>query len=354
MIFRQVITLSDKILFYESLSNLLDGWVTLLTGLKGFSERLGSGILKASIDNLVYFVENGDALNIAMRKIPDQFNEKEIAIIEAGEQTGLLKNSFESVAIDLRMQEDLRRKIIWALTYPVIIVFFLLLAFLVVMTYVIPQILPLLVETTTELSFATRSLIATSEFSQKNFWYIIAWVLGCTFMFRGYTSTSSGKAWLDKMLIVFPLFGRIYRSYLVVQVLSTFALLLSSGVSIVRSLRLTAASAGNVVIYSMFHQIAESLSRGSKLTESMKEVDPTHMFFGLDILQMMETGERTSTVHIVARKISEQYRREVDAALAVMVKFIEPFALLISGVFVLWFAVAIFSAIMQIVSIAGV
>jgi type II secretory pathway component PulF len=86
--------------------------VTLLTGLKGFSERLGSGILKASIDNLVYFVENGDALNIAMRKIPDQFNEKEIAIIEAGEQTGLLKNSFESVAIDLRMQEDLRRKII--------------------------------------------------------------------------------------------------------------------------------------------------------------------------------------------------------------------------------------------------
>jgi type IV pilus assembly protein PilC len=173
-------------------------------------------------------------------------------------------------------------------------------------------------------------------------------------MFRGYTSTSSGKAWLDKMLIIFPLFGRIYRSYLVVQVLSTFALLLSSGVSIVRSLRLTAASAGNVVIYSMFHQIAESLSRGSKLTESMKEVDPTHMFFGLDILQMMETGERTSTVHVVARKISEQYRREVDAALAVMVKFIEPFALLISGVFVLWFAVAIFSAIMQIVSIAGV
>jgi type II secretory pathway component PulF len=104
----------------------------------------------------------------------------------------------------------------------------------------------------------------------------------------------------------------------------------------------------------MFHQIAESLSRGNKLTQSMRDADPDHMFFGLDILQMMETGERTSTVHIVSRKISEQYRREVDASLAVMVKFIEPLALLLSGIFVLWFAVAIFSAIMQVVSIAGV
>jgi type II secretory pathway component PulF len=68
---------------------------------------------------------------------------------------------------------------------------------------------------------------------------------------------------------------------------------------------------------------------------------------------MIESAERTSTVHAVTLKISEQYKREVDAALAVLVRFIEPVALLAAGVFVLWFSVAIFSAIMQVVALSG-
>ena len=69
---------------------------------------------------------------------------------------------------------------------------------------------------------------------------------------------------------------------------------------------------------------------------------------------MIESAEKTSTIHQVADKIREQYRREVDASLAIMVKLIEPIALLLAGIFVMWFAIAIFSSIMQIVDVAGV
>jgi type II secretory pathway component PulF len=68
---------------------------------------------------------------------------------------------------------------------------------------------------------------------------------------------------------------------------------------------------------------------------------------------MLESAEKTSQLDIIAKKISEQYKREVDAALSVMVKFIEPTALLLAGVFVLWFAIAIFSSIMQVVAIGA-
>lgn len=68
---------------------------------------------------------------------------------------------------------------------------------------------------------------------------------------------------------------------------------------------------------------------------------------------MIESAEKTSTVHQVSLRISEQYRREVDASLAIMVKLIEPIALLMAGVFVMWFAIAIFSSIMQVVGVAG-
>lgn len=85
----------------------------------------------------------------------------------------------------------------------------------------------------------------------------------------------------------------------------------------------------------------------------MRESDERGDIFTPDILQMVESAEKTSTLHEVTSKISEQYRREVDASLSVMVKFIEPIALLLAGVFVLWFAIAIFSAIMQVVAVGG-
>ena len=86
----------------------------------------------------------------------------------------------------------------------------------------------------------------------------------------------------------------------------------------------------------------------------MQSADATEKIFTPDIIQMIESAEKTSTVHEVTSKISEQYHREVDASLVVMVKFIEPAALLLAGIFVLWFAVAIFSAIMQVVAIGNV
>ena len=99
---------------------------------------------------------------------------------------------------------------------------------------------------------------------------------------------------------------------------------------------------------SLFDRIAADISHGKRLSESLSDVDQAHFIFTPDILQLIESAEKTSTVHQVTKKISDQYHRELDASLAVMVKFIEPVALLLAGLFVMWFALAIFSVVMQI------
>ena len=352
--FTQNIPLKDKILFYESIANLLDGWVTLLSALRGFSTRLTPWALKEAVENTVFFIEGGDLLNVAMRKIPNFYDDKEIAIIESGEQTGMMRDTFDAIAKELRMQEELRRKVVGALTYPFIILIFLGLALVVVMVYVIPQIMPIITEMTTELPWSTKSLVWVSEFMKNNIVLLVLFVFAFGLLFLGYTRTEQGKRFVDTQKLFLPLIGRMYRSYLVVQVMSTFHLLLSSGVSIIKALRLTGSSSWNKVVAGLYNSIAESVSRGQKLAESLQSSDPQGIIFSPDILQMIESAEKTSTIHEVSGKISEQYRREVDAALAVLVKFIEPAALLLAGVFVMWFAVAIFSAIMQVVTVAWV
>lgn len=289
-----------------------------------------------------------------MRKLPNFYSEKEVAIIEAGEQTGMLKDTFMAISMELRMQEELRTKVLGALTYPIIILIFLVLAIAVVMVYVIPQIMPVIVEMATELTFSTRSLIAVSDFLRSNIIWILLFVISSVLIFRGFVVTESGKMWFDRFKVYNFLSGKVYKNYMIVQVMNTFYLLSSSGVSVVKALRLTGASSGNVYIASLYHRIANAVSTGRKISEAMIENDPEHYIFTPDILQLIESAEKTSTVHQVSHKIAAQYRRELDASLAIMVKFIEPVALLSAGIFVLWFAVAIFSVIMQITKSAGI
>ncbi len=342
----------DKVLFYESISNLLEWWVTLLAWLKWLADRLDNGAFRDVVENTIFFLESGDALNVAMRKIPGFYGDKEIAIIESGEQTWMMSITFAAIAKELRMQEDLRRKIVWALAYPFIIFGFLILAIIVVMIYVIPQIMPMIFEMTTDIPWSTRSLIAISDFTENNIWYIVLFSCAMGLFFYGYVSTISGKKWLDTSKIKFPLIGKVYKNYMIVQVMDTFALLMSSWVSILKSLKLTWVSSWNAIVTLMFESIARDVSAGKKIAESFKEADPYRILFTSDIIQMIESAERTSTLDSTARKIGEQYRREVDSSLAIMVKFIEPIALLWAWVFVLWFAVAIFSAIMQVVAVS--
>lgn len=348
------ISLKDKILFYESVANLLEGGITILWALKWLASRTQPGAFHDTLENTIFFIESGDALNIAMRKFPNFYNEKEIAIIESGEQTGMLKDSFQAIALELRSQEDLRRKVIGALTYPFVILFFLVLALTVVMTYVVPQIMPIIAEMNATPWLSTRSLIAVSNFFRHHFLFMIIILIASSMIFRGYVMTESGKQWFDRIKLYTPVIGIVYKNYLIVQVMSTFQLLASSWVSIVKTLRLTGAASGNVEVGNMYTHMANEISKWKKISEAMVDADKIWYFFSSDIIQMIESAEKTSTVHQTSKKISEQYRREVDASLGVMVKLIEPIALLMAWVFVMWFAIAIFSSIMQVVDLAGV
>jgi type II secretory pathway component PulF len=107
-------------------------------------------------------------------------------------------------------------------------------------------------------------------------------------------------------------------------------------------MQLTGESSGNVVIKKMFMSLSQDIAGGNKISTSMIAQDTEQSFFTLDIIQMIESAERTSTIGAVSAKIATQYKREVDFAVANMVKYIEPSALLLAGIFVLWFAIAIF------------
>lgn len=347
------ISLKEKALFYEHLSNLVDGGVTLIEALKSFVEKTGNPRFFRDAGELLLLIESGDTMSIAMKKLPRTFERSEVSIIEAGEQSGTMQRSFVSLANDLRSRQELKTKLVSAMTYPAIIVIFLLVAVTIIMAYVVPKLLPLFATAGTELPFATKSLVATSSFVSTHFFLLLFAITGLLLIVWSYVSTYEGKKKLDSLLLRIPLVGRIYRNYLIVRTASMLGLLLGAGIPIIKTLKLTAESTGNVVYEEAINTVAESVGTGKKITESLESVDPKFRLFTRDFVQLIGAGEKTSTVNKVCAKIAEQYNREVDSSVAMLVKFVEPGAILVAGGFVLWFAFAIFAAVMKITETVG-
>lgn len=141
------------------------------------------------------------------------------------------------------------------------------------MMYVVPQIMPIIAEFGTNVSFSTRSLLFVSNFLRNNVLFIIMILIAFGLIFRGYTMTDIGRKRLDNFKIYAPIIGPIYKNYLIVQVMSTFHLLSSSGVSIIKTLRLTGDATGNMIMIDKYTYMADEVSKGKKISEAMFNAD---------------------------------------------------------------------------------
>lgn len=207
--------------------------------------------------------------------------------MESGEQSGTLQKSFASIAADLRAREEIRMKLKAALTYPVVIMLFLMVAVLVVMTYVVPKLVPLFQTSGTELPAVTAALMDTSNFVRNHFVLIVVFAVAAVFGFRGWISTYSGRYAFDLYALRAPLVGTLYRNYLIVRISSMLSLLIGAGIPIIKTLRLTGESTGNLVFEEKIAEVASKVEMGKKLAESLAEVDPEFRVFTRDFVQIV-------------------------------------------------------------------
>lgn len=343
----------EKSNFYEYLSVMLDSGVNFIQALDSFSDRTKNEYFKEKIWEIKTYVSSWESLSKAMKKMPDLFDDTETSITEAWEKSGSLVNSLESLSNDFKKIHNLRWKIKGALTYPIIIFLFLIVAVIIVMTYVIPMLKPLFDTAQVELPFATTALIATSDFISNYLLHLIIWISLLFIWLVFYRNTPSGKEVFDRFFLGLPLIWNLYRNYIISRVASNLGVLISAWVAILKILTLVGKSTNNVVYVALFDRIITKVSSGSKIVESMLEVDPTHEYFPSDFITMLSVWEKTANIWKITEKINNQYTIEIDNSLASITKWIEPIAIASAWIFVLWFAFAIFGAILKLTQTVG-
>ena len=341
------VTLKDRFNFYEYMATMVDGWVTVPDALVSILDRVTNAFFREKIKELRIFISSGDSFSRAMKKMPDVFPAAEAAVIASGEESWNLVHSLTKLSEDLRSRFELSQKIKWAMTYPLIIFLFLIWAVVIVLLYVIPEVKTMFVEQGIDLPLATRALIATSDFLINHYVLLLFLIISWIIWFAAYLATDTWKRSVNYFVINAPLIGKVYRNYTLAQVSWSLGSLNAGWISIVKTLRLVGESTGSYIYSNLLEDVAKDVSKWKWLVESLWERDEAKEFFPQDFLQMLSVWEKTATLEWVTKKIKVQYTKEVDYALQNLVKWIEPLAILIAWIFVLWFAFAVFGAILE-------
>lgn len=342
------VSLIDKFNFYEYLSIMLDWWVTIVAALESVNKKIKNLYFKEKISELLLFISSWDSLNKAMKKIPDVFSQSETSIVEAWEKSWTLVNSLNTLAVESKKLYELKQTVKSSLTYPLIIIIFLVIAVMIVMTYVVPALIPLIEDAWVEKPFATVALIATSNFISNNFILIILFLLAFVFLVYSYKSTEVWKKNFDNLFLKLPLIWDVYKNYIIASSSSILWVLMNAWIPVVKSIILVWKSTNNLVYENLYNDVSVRVGNWKKIVDSILEVDELNEYFPSDFVQLLSVWEKTASIDKVCKKLNDQYTREVNYSLANLTKWIEPIAILVAWVFVLWFAFAIFGAILKL------
>lgn len=314
-------------IFARQMSVLIDAELPLIQGLNILAEQTRNAYFKRVIIEVRTDVEGGSSLDQALRKHPKVFDDLFCNLIASGEQSGTLDTMLIRLADYTENAVKLRAKVKQAMTYPVAIFVFAILVAVFMLWKVIPTFAQIFVDLGATLPGLTAGVMKLSEFVQKDILFIVLGVIAAIFLFRYYRKTQSGRWTTDNLLLKLPLFGPLMTKVAFSRVTRTLSTLLSGGVSMLESIKITSTTAGNVILEKSIMDVRKQVTEGRSMTDSFKSTGR----FPFMMIQMVSVGEATGTLDKMLSKLADFYDDEVDATVGTLLSILEPFMMIFIG-----------------------
>jgi type IV pilus assembly protein PilC len=302
-----------------------------------------------SIKMRVFDVESGNTVADALRKHPRAFTELYVNMVAAGEAGGILDTILMRLAVFMEKNDALVRKVKGAMIYPGVIMSVAAIAITVLLIFVIPTFQSMFASANIPLPLPTRIVIGLSAALRHYWWVVVAAGAGGGFMLKRFYATPDGKLTIDRMLLKAPVLGDVLRKSAVSRFTRTLGTLISSGVSILDGLEITAKTAGNRVIQDAIMESRASIAGGETIAAPLKK----SQVFPPMVISMIAVGEQTGGLDEMLTKIADFYDEEVDAAVSGLLALMEPVMIVFLGVVVGGMVIAMYLPIFDMVNAAG-
>ena len=345
----------DLVIFTRQLSTMVNAGVPLLRSLTLLKEQTESVVLKKALEQVTSDIQGGTNLSDALAKHPKTFSPIYVNMVRAGEAGGILDKVLDRLAFQQEKDSALRGKIRGAMVYPAVIFSVTMLAFFVLMTFIVPKIGSILTSLSAgkaKLPIYTRVLLSVSHTMRKPLFIIAVVVLLplAITLFRRYIKTKKGRYVWHSILLKIPAVKNIVAKTAIARFARIFASLMGAGVSIVDSINTTAEAIGNAVIERDLLASSRAVQAGSPLSTELSK----SKHFPPIVVQMLAVGEETGQTDVIILKIADFYEEEVDAAVGAISSIIEPVMIIVLGGMVGIVALSVFGPITQLsTSVSG-
>ena len=342
------VKLDDLVLFTKQLVTLLKAGVPLLSALEALYEQTEHPTLKEVISELYRDVEGGQSLSDAMAKHPKVFPALYVSSIRAGEASGAMEQVLSRMATLLEHDKETRAKLKSAMRYPIIVISSLGIAFLVLMTFVVPRFVDMFLQAGMELPLPTRILIAMSNALQQYGIYGFFGFVALIVAFKQYIKTRTGRYQWDKFKLNLPIIGNLTLKVAMSRFARMFQTLNSSGMPILETLDILSETVGNEVVSRELQKVTLGVRRGEGIAEPLRR----SKLFPPMVIRMVAIGEQSGSLDDMLLNISEHYDLEVDYAVKNLSTMIEPMLTVGLGIIVLFLALSIFLPMWNLTSLA--
>lgn len=339
----QKIKVKEKAVFYRLLSTMTNSGMWVMKSVAVLQSQEKNKIFKSTLEAISRELSNGKNLSDCLEMFPNHFADSEVGMVRAGEKTGKLNESLRDLADQVEKIDSISGKLKSAMMYPAFIMLVVMGVVFILMTMVVPKLLEIFGDPN-ELPASTRTLMTVSQFFQ-NFWFVMVfWIIVIFSIITIWKKTPDGKYMFDNFMLRVPIFWGITRKIVLSKFSRILSGLVSSGISIVESLRITADAVGNEVYKQRILLLAEDVSGGIKIFESL---DSDTLFPNM-MVQMIQVGEETAKLEETVSKVADFYDEQVDNTVSMINKLLEPFIIITLAVIVWVIALWVMEPIMGI------
>ena len=336
----------DVVIFTRQFATMINAGLPLVQSLSILAQQTENKVLKDVTKAVVYDVEAGNTLADALAKHPKAFTGLYVNMVAAGEAGGILDTILLRLATFLEKNDALVRKVKGALVYPAVIITVAIVAVAVLLVFVIPTFSSMFASVNMELPLPTRVVISASDVLTRFWWAILLGAVGLVMGFRAYYATPDGRKNIDGLLLKAPVLGDLLRKSAVSRFTRTLGTLISSGVSILDGLEITAKTAGNRVVHDAVMQSRQSIAGGETIAGPLQASG----VFPPMVISMISVGEQTGGLDEMLTKIADFYDAEVDVAVSALLSLMEPVMIVVLGVIVGGMVVAMYLPIFDMVN----
>lgn len=329
---------TDLVLYTKQFKTLLQAGVSILQIFQILETQTENKVLKNVSAVMMKDIKEGISLFKAFSTHKRTFSHLYCAMIKAGEESGSLPQVMERLIYIMEHEEKVKRDIESAIRYPLIVLGFLGLAFMVLLTFVVPKFVTIFERAGIDLPMPTKICMIMYSVLTQNWLYILIFTVIAIVGTTRFIKTTHGEMLKDRLLMKMPIIGPVFIKSAMSRFSSIFSILQSSGITVLESMRILMDTINNAAISREIERIKVFLEEGRGISGPLAQAK----HFTPMVINMVAIGEESGNLDEMLQEIAIHYDTEVEYATKGLSDAIGPLLMVGLAAVVGFFAFAIF------------